>query len=119
MKQDKGNVKKCFMNSVKPPRNPRARANAKDAILSAITGCSEKYLSPVYDQCTALLKDKTGEKKGVKECYIRALVTELVQTCSNGVNEATAESMKNATPKMLEKIGKIFGDDDGDDDDEE
>ena len=28
-------------------------------------------------------------------CYIRVLVSDLVQTCSNGVNEVTAETMDN------------------------
>jgi len=126
-----GDCKKCFMNAVKPSRNPRARVNAKEAILTAVTGCSEEFLAPVYDKCTTMLKDKTSEKKGVHECYIRLLVTELVQTCSNGITEATPETMntvmdcgkdkvkafvmKNASPKMLEKIGKMFDDDDDDD----
>ena len=82
-----GDCKKCFMNAVKPSRNPRARDNAKEAILTAVTGCSEEFLAPVYDKCTTMLKDKTSEKKGVHECYIRLLVTELVQTCSNGITE--------------------------------
>ena len=82
-----GDCKKCFMNAVKPSRNPRARVNAKEAILTAVTGCSEEFLAPVYDKCTTMLKDKTSEKKGVHECYIRLLVTELVQTCSNGITE--------------------------------
>merc|ERR1712198_762332 len=55
--------KKCFMNAVKPSRNPRARVNAKEAILTAVTGCSEEFLAPVYDKCTTMLKDKLVRRK--------------------------------------------------------
>merc|ERR1719419_93033 len=132
-----GECKKCFMDAVKPKRsrNPRARVNNKEAIMTALTGCSEEFLAPAYDQCTAMMKAKTGEKEEVMGCYIRVLVSDLVQTCSNGVNEVTAETMdnvmdcgkdqvkefvmENASPKMLEKLGKMFGDDDDSDEDED
>jgi len=120
---------------VKPSRNPRARVNPKEAILAAITGCSDKYLSPVYDKCTSMMKEKTAEKDEVMNCYIKVLVTDLVQTCSNDIDEVTAETMstvidcgkeevkefvmENASPKMLEKLGKMFGDDDDSDEDDE
>lgn len=52
------------MDAVKPKRsrNPRARVNNKEAIMTALTGCSEEFLAPAYDQCTAMMKAKTGEK---------------------------------------------------------
>jgi len=131
----RGECEKCFKKAVKPSRNPRARVNPKEAILAAITGCSDKYLSPVYDKCTSMMKEKTGEKDEVMNCYIKVLVTDLVQTCSNEVDEVTAETMttvidcgkeevkefvmENASPKMLEKLGKMFGDDDDSDEDDE
>merc|ERR1711955_179587 len=89
----RGECEKCFKNAVKPSRNPRARVNPKEAILAAITGCSDKYLSPVYDKCTSMMKEKTAEKDEVMNCYIKVLVTDLVQTCSNEVDEVTAETM--------------------------
>merc|ERR1719419_1172420 len=48
-----GECKKCFMDAVKPKRsrNPRARVNNKEAIMTALTGCSEEFLAPAYDQC--------------------------------------------------------------------
>jgi len=127
--------KKCFMEAVKPSRNPRARVNSKEAILTAITGCSAEYLTPAYDQCTAMMKAKTGEKKEVMGCFIDVLITDLVQTCSTDVSEVTAETldsvmecgkdkvkeyvMANASPKMLEKLEKMFDDDDDSEEDDE
>ena len=34
-------------------------------------------------------------------CYIRVLVSDLVQTCSNGVNEVTAETMDNVMAVLV------------------
>merc|ERR1711976_768203 len=127
--------KTCFMDAVKPTRRPRARGNFKAAMKEAMLGCSEEYLKPRYDECTTLMRENTdGEnKKEVFECYNKVLVGNLVTSCSEGVTEATAETMDtvmecgkqkvgqfvmdNASPKEAERVWRMMGIDSNDIDD--
>ena len=97
--------------------------------------CSQQFLTPKYDNCSALMADNGADKEQVFGCYMRVLVGDLVTECSADVSEATGETLgqvmdcgkenvmefvkENANPKMLEKIGKMFGDDDDSDEDDE
>ena len=113
-------------------RRPRSRkdSNSKELVKAAMANCSQQFLAPKYDNCSALMAaDNDGaDKEQVFGCYMRVLVGDIVADCSADVSEATGETLgqvmdcgkdnvigfvkKNANPKMLEKISKMFGDDD-------
>jgi len=113
-------------------RGGRGKRAASAEMISAITTCSEQHLSPKYDTCTAMMKDNTSNKKDVHQCYMRVLVNALVTECSNGVSEATADTLasvmecgkeateewlkKNASPEVAEMIGNFLEEDDDDED---
>merc|ERR1712227_173231 len=128
----------CFSSAARSGfRRPRARsdAGAKELVKAAMLNCSQQYLSPKYDNCTAAMADNNADKGQVFGCYIRVLVGDIVAECSTDISEATADTLdevmdcgketvgefvkENASPKMMEKIAKMFGDKDDDDDDDD
>jgi len=130
--------KTCFSSAARSGfRRPRSRsdAGAKELVKAAMLNCSQQYLSPKYDNCTAAMADNNADKGQVFGCYIRVLVGDIVAECSTDISEANADTLdevmdcgketvgefvkENASPKMMEKIAKMFGDKDDDDDDDE
>jgi len=114
-------------------RGGKGKREASPEMISAITTCSEQHLSPKYDTCTNMMKDTTSDKKDIHQCYMRVLVNDLVVNCSDGVTEATADTLaivmecgkdatvdwlkKNASSEVAEKMGNFLGDDDEEDED--
>jgi len=93
----------------------------------ALATCSDQFLAPLYDECTAMMRDVSKEKKEVFGCYNMVLLGSLVKECANeeGVTTANAENlvkvtecgedlvtdwvMDHAEPEVAEKIGHFFG----------
>merc|ERR1712227_1162776 len=122
--------KTCFSSAARSGfRRPRSGsdAGAKELVKAAMLNCSQQYLSPKYDNCTAAMADNNADKGQVFGCYIRVLVGDIVAECSTDISEANADTLdevmdcvkENASPKMMEKIAKMFGDKDDDDDDDD
>ena len=73
--------KTCFSSAARSGfRRPRARsdAGAKELVKAAMLNCSQQYLSPKYDNCTAAMADNDADKSQVFGCYIRVLVGDTV-----------------------------------------
>jgi len=130
--QKSGQCSQCFKRAVMSMM--RAKKGNKQAgmqkLVKKMTICSEKHLSPRYDQCTKIMKD--GKKDGVEECYTRVLVKNLVSECSDDITAATAETleevvdcgkenvmewMEDRFPKAARMAAKFFDDDEDEDDD--
>jgi len=126
---------KCFGAAVKLDKGKgRKGKKMKPEMLSAMTSCSEQHLGTKYKQCTAMMKDNSADKKETHACYLRVIVSNLVTKCSEGVAEATADSLStvmdcgkestiewvknNAKPKVAEMVGNFLDEDMDDDDDD-
>ena len=73
--------KTCFSSAARSGfRRPRSRsdAGAKELVKAAMLNCSQQYLSPKYDNCTAAMADNDADKSQVFGCYIRVLVGDTV-----------------------------------------
>jgi len=121
---------KCFKKAVK-----NKRRQTKADIKAAMADCSEKHLAPLYNKCTTMLKNEASDKGDTFKCYQRVLLSNLVSGCSQGISEATTDSLdtvmecgkeqvmdfvkENASPRMLKKLGEMFGDDDSSEEDED
>ena len=62
-------------------------------MMTKITDCSEQHLSPLYDSCTEMMKSQTADKGETFKCYQRVLLSNLVSGCSEGISEATTDSL--------------------------
>merc|ERR1712051_1095586 len=121
--QGSTDCQQCFNDAVPKRGNKQSKAE----IMSAIADCSEQHLSPLYDKCTKMMKSESSDKGETFQCYQRVLLSDLVSGCSDGISEPTADSLdvvmdcgkdqvgvffrENASPKMLKKLEKMFGDD--------
>merc|ERR1712241_614927 len=113
---------KCFKKAVK-----NKRRQTKADIKAAMADCSEKHLAPLDNKCTTMLKNEASDKGATFKCYQRVLLSNLVTECSEGISEATAESLdtvmdcgkEKANPRMLKKLGEMFGEDSSEEDDDE
>ena len=79
---------KCFKKAVKNNRR-QSKADMK----AAMVDCSEKHLSPLYNKCTDMMKSEASDKGATFKCYQRVLLSNLVSGCSQGISEATTESL--------------------------
>lgn len=93
----------------------------------ALAACSEQFLAPLYDHCTAMVKDATKEKTEIFGCYNKVLVGSIVADCvdDEGVTVANADNlvkrtecsedvitdwiMDHAEPEVAEKLGHFLG----------
>ena len=69
----------------------RGKRQDKAGAMAAIVDCSNKHLSPMYDQCTKMILN--SDKKETFQCYQRILLSSLVSGCSEDISEATSESL--------------------------
>jgi len=127
--QSSADCQKCFNKAVK-----KNRRQTKEDMKAAIVDCSEKHLSPLYSKCTDMMRSTSSDKGETFKCYQRVLLADLVSDCSEGISEATSESLDtviecgkqevmtfvkdNASPKMLKKLGEMFGDESSEEDDD-
>ena len=79
---------KCFKKAVKNNRR-QSKADMK----AAMVDCSEKHLAPLYDKCTTMMKSESSDKGDTFKCYQRVLLSNLVSECSEGISEATTDSL--------------------------
>ena len=79
---------KCFKKAVKNKRR-QTKADMK----AAMADCSEKHLAPLYNKCTDMMKNEASEKGETFKCYQRVLLSNLVSECSEGISEATTDSL--------------------------
>jgi len=121
---------KCFKKAVK-----NKRRQSKADIKAAMADCSETHLAPMYNKCTTMLKNEASGKGDTFKCYQRVLLSNLVSECSQGISEATTDSLdtvmdcgkeqvmdfvkENASPRMLKKLGEMFGDGDSSEEEDE
>jgi len=121
---------KCFKKAVKNKRR-QTKADMK----AAMADCSEKHLAPLYKKCTDMMRNEASEKGETFQCYQRVLLSNLVSGCSEGISEATTDSLdtvmecgkeevmefvkENASPRMLKKLGEMFGEDSSEEEDDE
>merc|ERR1712110_1347066 len=119
---------KCFKKAVKNNRR-QTKADMK----AAVADCSEKHLAPLYTKCTDMMRNEASEKGETFKCYQRVLLSTLVSECSEGISEATTESLdtvmdcgkeqvvefvkENASPRMMKKLGEMFGEDSSEEED--
>jgi len=105
-------------------------------ILAALTTCSSENLSPRYDHCTAMMEDKTANKKDTHKCFMEVLVSNEVSKCNSEDSSDSIttdvlssvmdcgkknilEWVKKNSPEVAEKIEAFLDDDDDDEDDED
>jgi len=123
----------CFKAAVKKGRGKGKQDKMSPKMKSAISKCSEEYLSPQYDECNSLMKEDTMDKKKTHKCYMRVLINNEVKKCTDekSISSATSDSLslvmgcgknntidwvkENASPKVAEKIVEFLEDDDDDD----
>jgi len=123
--QGSSDCQQCFTDAV-PKRGKR---QSKAEVMSAMADCSEQHLAPLYNKCTEMMRSETSDKGETFQCYQRVLLSNLVSGCSvaQGISEPTTDSLdaimgcgkeqvgeffrENASPKMLKKLEKMFGDD--------
>ena len=60
---------------------------------AAMAECSEKHLAPLYDSCTTMMRSEAADKGETFKCYQRVLLGNLVSECSQGISEATTDSL--------------------------
>ena len=66
---------KCFGAAVKLGKGKgRKGKQMNPEMLSAMTSCSEQHLGTKYQQCTAMMKDNSADKKETHTCYLRVIV---------------------------------------------
>ena len=66
---------KCFGAAVKLGKGKgRKGKRMNPEMLSAMTSCSEQHLGTKYQQCTAMMKDNSADKKETHACYLRVIV---------------------------------------------
>eukprot|EP00091_Calanus_sinicus_P013857 TRINITY_DN307_c0_g1_i19.p1 TRINITY_DN307_c0_g1~~TRINITY_DN307_c0_g1_i19.p1 ORF type:complete len:173 (-),score=58.62 TRINITY_DN307_c0_g1_i19:143-661(-) len=90
----------CFSAAVKlgkqgKGKGGRGKKEMSPEMVSAMTSCSEQHLNPKYTKCTTMMKDTTADKKDTHKCYMRVLVNNLVIKCSDGVSEATPDTLSS------------------------
>jgi len=122
------------------PRNKEREEREKKGkmspeILAALTTCSSENLSPRYDHCTAMMEDKTANKKDTHKCFMEVLISNEVSKCTSEDSSDSIttdvltsvmdcgkknilEWVKRNSPEVAEKI-EAFLDDDEDEDDED
>ena len=69
------------------------RRQSKADIKAAMADCSETHLAPMYNKCTTMLKNEASGKGDTFKCYQRVLLSNLVSECSQGISEATTDSL--------------------------
>merc|ERR1712013_838842 len=116
-------------------RGKRAAKEKDPAILAAITSCSRTHLSPLYDDCTAIMEAGT-DMKAAHKCYSKVLLGNVVSECIDEKSVSTADAdslntvvecgvenvfewLEEKNPKAAKALGsmlkKLGGDDDDDD----
>merc|ERR1711963_248185 len=116
-------------------RGKRAAKEKDPAILAAITSCSRTHLSPLYDDCTAIMEAGT-DMKAAHKCYSKILLGNVVSECIDEKSVSTADAdslntvvecgvenvfewLEEKNPKAAKALGsmlkKLGGDDDDDD----
>jgi hypothetical protein len=105
-------------------------------ILAALTTCSSENLRDRYSHCTAMMGDKTANKKDTHKCFMEVLISNEVSKCtSEDSSDAITtdvlssvmdcgkknilEWVKKNSPEVAEKIEAFLDDDDDDEDDED
>jgi len=128
--ESSADCQKCFKTAVK-----NTRRQSKADMKAAMADCSEKHLAPLYDSCTTMMRSEAADKGETFKCYQRVLLGNLVSQCSEGISEATTDSLdtvmdcgkeqvmefvkENASPSMLKKLGEMFGEDSSEEEDDE
>jgi len=128
----------CFSAAVKlgkkrKGKGGRGKKEMSPEMVSAMTTCSEQYLNPKYAECTTMMKDSTADKKETHKCYMKILVNNLVIKCSEGVSEATSDTLssvmecgkeatidwvkENASAEVAEKIEDFLDEEEDEDED--
>jgi hypothetical protein len=126
----------CFSAAVKLGKQGKGKGGKKEMspeMISAMTTCSEQHLNPKYAKCTTMMKDTAADKKETHKCYMRVLVNNLVVKCSEGVTEATSDTLSsvmecgkeatidwvknNASAEVAEKIGNFLDEEEDEDED--
>merc|ERR1712236_9204 len=87
----------CF-ESTKPTES---LLPSKSDYVKSLATCSEKHLSPMYDQCTDMMfemsKDPENNSKtlgqGIFMCYMRVVTRNLVEQCSIQMTSASPENL--------------------------
>merc|ERR1711936_656918 len=87
----------CF-ESTKPTES---LLPSKSDYVKSLATCSEKHLSPMYDQCTDMMfemsKDPENNSKtlgqGIFMCYMRVVTRNLVEQCSAQMTSASPENL--------------------------
>jgi len=87
----------CF-ESTKPTES---QLPSQSNYVKSLATCSEKHLSPMYDQCTDMMfemsKDPENNSKtlgqGIFMCYMRVVTKNLVEQCSAQMTSATPENL--------------------------
>ena len=69
------------------------RRQSKADMKAAMAECSEKHLAPLYNKCTDMMKSEASDKGDTFKCYQRVLLGNLVSECSQGISEATTDSL--------------------------
>merc|ERR1719154_621897 len=87
----------CFSAAVKLGKQGKGKGKKEMSpeMVSAMTSCSEQHLNPKYTKCTTMMKDTAADKKDTHKCYMRVLVNNLVVKCSEGVAEATPDTLSS------------------------
>jgi len=124
----------CFTDAIKlgkgKGKGGKGKKELSPEMKAAMTTCSEQHLTPKYDHCTTMFKDSSSDKKATEKCYMKVLIKDMVERCSTGVTEATADTLStvmecgrkatiewvknNASEKVAEQIGNFLEDDDDD-----
>jgi len=89
----------CF-DSTKPSES---ELPSKSDYVKSLATCSAEHLSPLYDECTEMMEEMAVDPeknsktmgKGIFFCYLRVVTKNLVEQCSSGMAEATAENLLN------------------------
>jgi len=83
----------CFTDAM-TSSSPSRLEEADPDLISALTSCSQNHLSPMYDECTALMQEGT-DMKPVHECKRKVLVGNYVSDCieENSITTADTESL--------------------------
>lgn len=95
--EEESSCMECF-ESTKPSES---QLPSKSDYVKSLAGCSAEHLSPLYDECTDMMKEMAKDPennsktmgKGIFLCYMRVVTRNLVEQCSSGMTETSPENL--------------------------